>query len=683
MRDYKKAVLGMTLALSMVVTGSSLDGITASAAAKSSKKATVKLSSGKLILKAGAKKTLKLKKKNVKKIKSMKWTSSKKSVAAVSKKGKITAKKAGKAVIRCKVKYIAKASKKAKTKTLKCRVVVKKNTKAAPVVTKAPQKTPVVTPTTVPTVAPTTVPTAAPTLSPTSTPVPTLAPTLAPTETPDDPAVTPAQTYATSYKGMTANNPLLANSFACDPTAIEYNGRVYVYMSNDTQEHYGQGDDGENGYGYITSMHVISSADMVNWTDHGTFSLAGGTADGLEDYSNCCWAPCATYKKVNGKDKFFIYYTNGGYQINVASADSPTGPFYDERKSSLLGPWTDNESTGDALDPAVFTDDDGSSYLVWGGDCARAEGSKKYPRIRKLADNMISFDGEEKAIEAPYFFEDSGINKIGDKYVYSYCTDWGTRTGQYKDLDICSIAYMVADSPMGPYKYVGEVLPNCGSVFKKADGSDDLANNHHSIVQFKGEYYMFYHTMVLRTSMGIHFGGRSTHVNKLNVKADGTFDIVQQDLDGVPQLADFDPYQTVSGLTSSNNAGMGAIETNVIYRKNGKVNYVNSIDGAKMHTIKDRAKYKYSWLSIKGADLGDNGPKTFQAKLKGYGLGSVNLKVCADALDGTEIVNTTVNFDKYGDAKIEVPAAAVQGKHDLYIEFDGSVLDFESWQFAK
>lgn len=83
-------------------------------------------------------------------------------------------------------------------------------------VTKAPQKTPVVTPTTVPT--------AGPTLSPTPTPVPTLAPT----ETPDDPAVTPAQTYAASYKGMTANNPLLANSFACDPAAIEYNGRVYV-----------------------------------------------------------------------------------------------------------------------------------------------------------------------------------------------------------------------------------------------------------------------------------------------------------------------------------------------------------------------------------------------------------------------------------------------------------------------
>lgn len=77
------------------------------------------------------------------------------------------------------------------------------------------------------------------------------------------------------------------------------------------------------------------------------------------------------------------------------------------------------------------------------------------------------------------------------------------------------------------------------------------------------------------------------------------------------------------------------------------------------------------------------GRSTQVNKLKGYGQGSVKLKVCADALDGTEIVNTTVTFDEYGDAKIEVPAAAVQGKHDLYIEFDGSVLDFESWQFTK
>ena len=403
MRDYKKAVLGMTLALSMVVTGSSLDGITASAAAKSSKKATVKLSSGKLILKAGAKKTLKLKKKNVKKIKSMKWTSSKKSVAAVSKKGKITAKKAGKAVIRCKVKYIAKASKKAKTKTLKCRVVVKKNTKAAPVVTKAPQKTPVVTPTTVPTTAPTTVPTAVPTLSPTSTPVPTLAQTLAPTETPDDPAVTPAQTYATSYKGMTANNPLLANSFACDPTAIEYNGRVYVYMSNDTQEHYGQGDDGENGYGYITSMHVISSADMVNWTDHGEIYVADGIVGAK--WAKNSWAPAVAWKNIDGQDKFFLYFADGGGGIGVLEADSPTGPFKDPLGHGLITRNTPN--CADVLwlfDPAVLVDDDGKAYIYFGGGVPSDKISHPMTaRCVELGDDMISIKGEPVTIQSINF----------------------------------------------------------------------------------------------------------------------------------------------------------------------------------------------------------------------------------------------------------------------------------------
>lgn len=659
MGKNSKRILGMTLAVSMLLTGGALDGASAQAA-KAAKKSVLKLSQTRVTMKAGKKKLLKIKRKNVKKIKSAKWSTNKKSVAVVSKKGKITAKKAGKATIRCKVKYISKFSKKVKSKTLKCTIVVKsKNDSKKTVTTKIPQQTPTVTPSSMP------------------------APTLAPTETPDDPNVVPAQTYATSYKGMTANNPLLANSFACDPTAIEYNGRVYVYMTNDTQEYFGQGNDGDNGYGYITSMHVISSSDLVNWTDHGTFSLAGGKAEGLEKYSNCCWAPCATYKKINGKDQFFIYYTNGGYQINVAVADSPVGPFRDERGSSLLGPWTDNESTADALDPSVFTDDDGTSYLVWGGDCNRAEGNKKYARIRQLADNMISFVGEEKVIEAPYFFEDSGINKIGDKYVFSYCTDWGTRNEEYKDLSLCSIAYMVADSPMGPYQYVGELLPNCGAVFKDANGNPDQGNNHHSILAFKGEYYMFYHTMVLRTAMGIHFGGRSTHVNKLNVKENGTFDIVQQDLAGVSQVANFDPYEEVSGLTSSNNGGMETLKTTVVYNKNGKVNYVNSTDGAKMHTVKDRAKYQYSWLSVKGVDFGDTEPTVFKAKLKGYGNGAVNLKVCADALDGTEIVNTIVKFNEYGEAEISVPTEAIQGKHDLFIEFDGSVLDFEAWQFEK
>lgn len=654
MQKQTKKCMGILLAAALLFNGLSMNGTIAQAAKN---KAVVKLSDTQLTVKEGSTKSLKISKKNVKKVKSQIWSSSKKTVAQVSKKGKITGKKTGKAVIACKIKYVPKNSKKTVTKTMKCKVTVIAQTK--PIASPKPT-----------------------TNAEEATPIPER--TLAPTETPDEPDVVPAQEFAPSYKGMNANNPLLANSFACDPTAIEYNGRVYVYMTNDSQEYAAQGRDGDNTYGYITSIHIISSDDMVNWTDHGTFNIAG--AAGVNNYTGCCWAPCAAYKKIDGKDKFFLYYTSGGYQLGVAVADSPTGPFRDERKSALVGPWTDNESGADALDPAVFTDDDGTSYLVWGGDCSRGPEKKLYPRIRQLSDDMLSFVGEETIIEAPYFFEDSGINKIGDKYVFSYCSDWNTRTEEYKDLGLCSIAYMVADSPMGPYKYAGEVLPNCGTVFKKADGSDDSGNNHHSIVKFQDEYYMFYHTMVLRTNMGMHFGGRSTHVNKLSVNEDGTFAVVEQDLAGISQLKDFDPYQKVSGLVSSNNGGMQAIDWTLKMKKKKNemvLDYVIPTEGAQMRAVKSRADYKYNWLSVKGVQFGDNTPKKFRAVLKGYRDSSVNVRVCADSLEGAQVVNASVTFNEYGEGEIVVPTNEITGKHDLFIEFDGAVTSFESWQFEK
>lgn len=642
------------------------------------KKKAISLSKKKITLTVGS--TYKIVIKNASKAK-VTFQSSKKKVASVSKKGKIKAKRTGITVIKCNVTYRRNHSKKLKSKILKCTVTVTaKNTQTTRSDSKiipTPTKAVISAPTQIPSI-----PSGKPILLPTEQPVQT--PATMPTISPEHPNVTPAQTYAASYKGMDANNPLLTNSFACDPTAIEYEGRVYVYMTNDSQEYAAQGKDGENGYGFITSIHVISSTDMVNWTDHGIFNISG--KEGIDGNSTgCCWAPCAAYKKIDGKDKFFLYYTNGGAMIGVAVADSPTGPFRNERGRYLINPWgSEEEASGaDALDPAVFTDDDGTSYLVWGSDCSRGPEEKRYPRIRQLADDMTSFVGEEATIEAPYFFEDSGINKIGDKYIFSYCTDWNPRSAEYQDLGICSIAYMEADSPMGPYRYVGEVLPNCGEVFKKADGSNDGGNNHHSIVKFRDEYYMFYHTMVLRTSMGIHFGGRSTHVNKLTVKQDGTFERVQQDLKGVPQLESLDPYQEVSGLTSSNNAGMQTIDSTVVLKKNGKINYVVPTNGAKMRTVENKADYQYSWLSVKGVDFGNAAPKTFVAKMKGAPNDQINFKVCADRLDGTEIVHAEITFDEHGEAVLSVPAENITGIHDLFFEFDGSMQSFESWKFEK
>ena len=150
---YTKRIVAVLMTLALIITGSSISSLQASAA---SKKVTLKLSPAKASLKVGQKKTLKITKKNVKKIKSQKWTTSKKSVATVSKKGKVTAKKAGKATIKVKVKYIAKGSKKVKTKTLKATVVVTKKAAVtkAPVTTKAPTATKTPEATKVPTATP-------------------------------------------------------------------------------------------------------------------------------------------------------------------------------------------------------------------------------------------------------------------------------------------------------------------------------------------------------------------------------------------------------------------------------------------------------------------------------------------------------------------------------------------------
>lgn len=122
---HARKILALVLAFAMVVTGASASMVASQVASAAKKaKVTLKLSKKTVSLKKGKTATLKITKKNVKKIKSQKWTTSKKSVATVSKKGKVTAKKAGKATIKVKVKYIAKGSKKAKTKTLSCKVTV-------------------------------------------------------------------------------------------------------------------------------------------------------------------------------------------------------------------------------------------------------------------------------------------------------------------------------------------------------------------------------------------------------------------------------------------------------------------------------------------------------------------------------------------------------------------------------
>lgn len=114
----------------------------------------------------------------------------------------------------------------------------------------------------------------------------------------------------------------------------------------------------------------------------------------------------------------------------------------------------------------------------------------------RLGDDMVSTVGQAVTIDAPAVFEDSGINKINGKYYYSYCTNFShSSTIDGQDIGYGNIAYMVSDSPTGPFRYQGQILANPGSFFGAG------GNNHHAMFEFKGRTYITYHTQTLQSAL--------------------------------------------------------------------------------------------------------------------------------------------------------------------------------------
>ena len=212
------------------------------------------------------------------------------------------------------------------------------------------------------------------------------------------------------------SNPVIDYDFGADPFALTYDGRVYLYMTADQFEYDAEGNLIDNTYSKINKLHVVSSADMVNWTDHGFVQVAG--ENGAAKWANNSWAPAAAYKKINGEDKFFLYFCNGGGGIGVLEGDSPVGPFRDPNGKALVDASTPGaQGVTWIFDPAVMVDDDGTGYLVFGGGIPNDQDNAsclnpKTARVIKLGDDMTSVEGEAVMIDAPCMFEDGGIHKV-------------------------------------------------------------------------------------------------------------------------------------------------------------------------------------------------------------------------------------------------------------------------------
>lgn len=321
---------------------------------------------------------------------------------------------------------------------------------------------------------------------------------------------------------MTDPSPIVSHLFTADPSAHVFNGRLYVYPSHDRETDI---EDNDNGDQYDMNDYHVFSMDAVDGpvTDHGVVLKAGD----IPWVGKQLWAPDAAEK--NGK--FWLYYPardkEGVFRIGVAVGDSPEGPFKPDPEP-IPGSYS--------IDPASFVDDDGQAYLyfggIWGGQlqCWRTGDFKRedyetmensgdepalMPRVATLSDDMHTFsdgvqeliinDTDGKPIHASNhekrFFEAAWMHKYNGKYYFSYSTG-----------DTHLLAYAIGDSPLGPFTYQDKIL-------EPVQGW----TTHHSIAEFKGKWYLFYHD----TSLSGKNHLRCVKVRELVYDAEGKLKLAQ------------------------------------------------------------------------------------------------------------------------------------------------------------
>ena len=491
-----------------------------------------------------------------------------------------------------------------------------------------------------------------------------------------------AEMTSGSVRSSSNHNPIMDHKFGADPFAMTYNGRVYVYMTNDSHC-YDQTPKDANGkplaankYSTISTITVVSSSDLVNWVDHGEIDVSKITS-----WAKNSWAPSACWKRINGKDKFFLYFADNANGIGVLQADSPVGPFKEPSTGSRLITRGSQAAQGVEwlFDPAVLVDDDGKGYLYYGGgipgDTNASQQQKNYPgtaRVVRLADNMVQLAGNAAAINAPGIFEDSGIHKKNGKYYYTYCSNFSNNLSFTGNGNIC---VMESNNPMGPFTYAGIVYQNPYVYFGIG------GNNHHAFFEFNGSTYLTYHAQTVTKALNFpanNQGYRSTHIDKVSYDTNGHINPVKGTYQGVPQTKSLDPYvrneaETIgwsSGLKTSFTWEQGSVEPgSIVSSSNMKVSHIHNGD----------------WLAVSKADL-KTGLKsiTFHASPVNGG-GTVEVRL--DSRYGTKLgeVSITGNPSTWKDYSASLSSAT--GVHDLYFVFKGSsggeLFYLDHWKMSR
>jgi beta-xylosidase/uncharacterized protein YjdB len=289
-----------------------------------------------------------------------------------------------------------------------------------------------------------------------------------------------------SVEAQIMRTPVLPGLFA-DPNITVFGGTYWIYPTTD----------GFAGWAG-TQFHAFSSTDLVHWTDHGVILDLGPDVTWADDRA---WAPTITER--NGK--YYFYFCAAG-NIGVAVADSPAGPFTDALGKPLIAA---GAHPGQMIDPATFTDADGTTYLYWGNGHAY---------VVPLNDDLISFDEAKlNEITPGGFNEGTFVVKRAGTYYLSWSQN-DTRSPDYQ------VAYATGTSPTGPFTPHGLIL-------SKAPELGILGAGHHSIVQAPGtdDWYIAYHRFAIPDGDGTH---RETTIDRLRFGPDGLIEPVTPTLGG-------------------------------------------------------------------------------------------------------------------------------------------------------
>lgn len=455
------------------------------------------------------------------------------------------------------------------------------------------------------------------------------------------------------FKPEECANPISPNVFCADPTGVAYEGRLYVFGTNDHQQYDAVGDDGKNTYEQIKSLVIFSTEDMVNWEYHGIIDTAR-----IAPWIMNSWAPSvASRVEKDGLIHFYLYFSNNGCGVGVLTATHPLGPWSDPLGKPLIYQNMPGlENCPSPFDPGVCIDENGTGWLAFGGGTP-SEGTEIYsgvPKIVKLGSDMLSVDSPFVSINAPYFYEASELNCIGGRFFYSYSTDWQSRANwDRSDIaapSVCSMGYMTTRTPLDgeSWEFRGGFFLNAGEV------GMDWCNNHTHIMEYGGEKYILHHTMHIQERMTTKGGFRCMCADYLPYSEAG-FPLAKATREGVEQIRHFSPFRMHSGAEMCTCADMWYEEAG-----QGKMTVKSLATGA--------------WTYIRGVDFG-NGAERIQLTAKGRG----KIELRLDAVDSEPVLCMDITSDDPTEISTEL-TETIAGVHNLYFVFSEKNICLAAWQ---